>query len=82
MHRNNRFRGNRAANQQRYGDKKIEKTADADDSLVIKSFREYAEELNDKHDRYERIVKHSRDITIERYTNRKLIVPLYILASF
>ncbi|XP_058812394.1 translin-associated protein X [Topomyia yanbarensis] len=32
---------------------------------VIQSFREYARELDDKHDRYERIVKCSRDITIE-----------------
>lgn len=28
-------------------------------------FREYGRQLDDKHDRYERIVKLSRDITIE-----------------
>nr|CAI5828973.1 unnamed protein product [Callosobruchus analis] len=28
-------------------------------------FKEYAAQLDDKHDKYERIVKHSRDITIE-----------------
>lgn len=32
---------------------------------VIQCFREYAQELDEKHDRYERIVKCSRDITIE-----------------
>ncbi|XP_036340804.1 translin-associated protein X isoform X2 [Rhagoletis pomonella] len=32
---------------------------------VIKAFQDYALELDDKHDRYERIVKLSRDITIE-----------------
>ncbi|XP_043255035.1 translin-associated protein X [Colletes gigas] len=36
-----------------------------DSSLVVKQFRTYAAELDDKHDRYERIVKISRDITIE-----------------
>lgn len=32
---------------------------------VIVMFKEFATELDDKHDRYERIVKLSRDITIE-----------------
>lgn len=32
---------------------------------VVQCFREYARELDEKHDRYERIVKCSRDITIE-----------------
>ncbi|XP_055630239.1 translin-associated protein X [Toxorhynchites rutilus septentrionalis] len=32
---------------------------------VVQCFREYASELDEKHDRYERIVKCSRDITIE-----------------
>ncbi|XP_076637346.1 translin associated factor X [Colletes latitarsis] len=36
-----------------------------DNSLVVKQFRTYAAELDDKHDRYERIVKISRDIIIE-----------------
>ncbi|XP_051161045.1 translin-associated protein X [Leptopilina boulardi] len=36
-----------------------------ENSQVLKQFREYANELDDKHDRYERIVKLSRDITIE-----------------
>lgn len=36
-----------------------------ENSPVIKQFRAYAAELDCKHDRYERIVKLSRDITIE-----------------
>lgn len=36
-----------------------------EDSLVIKQFRGYAAELDSKHDRYEAIVKSSRDVTIE-----------------
>lgn len=36
-----------------------------ENSQVIKQFRNYSIELDDKHDRFERIVKLSRDITIE-----------------
>ncbi|XP_018333680.1 translin-associated protein X [Agrilus planipennis] len=36
-----------------------------ENSPIIKMFRQYAIELDDKHDRHERIVKLSRDITIE-----------------
>ena len=32
---------------------------------VIKNFQNYSIELNDKHDRHERLVKLSRDLTIE-----------------
>lgn len=32
---------------------------------LLDLFRQYGKELDDKHDRYERIVKISRDITIE-----------------
>lgn len=32
---------------------------------VVMSFRQYAKELDAKHDRHERIFKYSRDITIE-----------------
>lgn len=35
------------------------------DTPVVAAFRQYARELDAKHDRYERIVKRSRDITIE-----------------
>lgn len=34
-------------------------------SPIMKLFQDYSRELDDKHDRYERIVKISRDITIE-----------------
>lgn len=68
-----RFRNNR--NYQHRNDKKPEVIENADDSNpVVKSFREYADELNDKHDRYERIIKHSRDITIE---SKRLIFLLH-----
>lgn len=36
-----------------------------DDSDVVKLFKQYATKLDDKQDRYERIVHISRDITIE-----------------
>ncbi|XP_014296808.1 translin-associated protein X [Microplitis demolitor] len=49
-----------------FGDKGKEILQEIDENNpVIKQFREYASELDDKHDRYERIVKFSRDITIE-----------------
>lgn len=65
MSRNNRFRGNRNNNKQQYHqDKKIDVPTD-EDNPVVKSFRLYAQELDDKHDRYERILKQSRDVTIE-----------------
>ncbi|CAG9863188.1 unnamed protein product [Phyllotreta striolata] len=37
----------------------------SEDNPVLLMFREYGKTLDDKHDRYERIVKLSRDITIE-----------------
>lgn len=69
---NNRFRGNRNnfnKSQQRKPD-----VASDDDSPVVKAFRGYAQELDDKHDRYERILKQSRDITIE---SKRLIFLLH-----
>lgn len=65
-----RFRNNRG-NQQR-NDKKIDSSDE--NNPVVRSFIKYAEELNDKHDRYERIVKHSRDCTIE---SKRLIFLLH-----
>nr|CAD7597212.1 unnamed protein product [Timema genevievae] len=47
-----------------------------DDSLVIQSFRRYGAELDAKHDKHERIVKHSRDITIE---SKRIIFLLHTL---
>lgn len=64
MNRNNRYRGNRKPNH-RSDTKKIDAETENSDNPVIQSFRKYAMELDDKHDRYERIVKLSRDVTIE-----------------
>lgn len=47
-----------------------------ENSPVVKQFREYATELDDKHDRFERIVKISRDITIE---SKRIIFLLHTL---
>ncbi|KAJ3661120.1 hypothetical protein Zmor_005535 [Zophobas morio] len=41
---------------------------------VIKMFLAFRQELDDKHDRFEKIVKHSRDITIE---NKRIIFLLH-----
>lgn len=72
----NRIRGFRGAN------KRFEKGSDSDqpkeESLIVKQFRDYNEELMDKHDRYERIVKKSRDITIE---SKRLIFLLHSIDS-
>lgn len=71
-----RFRNNRS-NPHR-NNKKVDKVGAAqdtdDNNPVVKCFRGYADELNDKHDRHERIVKHSRDITIE---SKRLIFLLH-----
>lgn len=71
----NRFRNNKSHHQPYRNDKRVDANQSADDSNpIVKSFRGYADELNDKHDRYERIVKHSRDITIE---SKRLIFLLH-----
>lgn len=64
MSQNSRYRQNNRRNQQR---NKNAPTANLNEESnpVVKVFQEYAWELDDKHDRYERIVKLSRDITIE-----------------
>lgn len=68
-----RFRNNK--NNHHRNDKKIESGQSGDDSNpIVRIFRGYSEELNDKHDRYERIVKYSRDITIE---SKRLIFLLH-----
>lgn len=68
-----KFRGNR--NNYNRNDKKTDSAQNVDDSNpIVKSFRGYADELNDKHDRYERIVKYGRDITIE---SKRLIFLLH-----
>ena len=73
--RGNRFRGNRNHHQHRQEKKPPVTPSNVDDNNpVVKSFRAYAIELDDKHDRYERIVKFSRDITIE---SKRLIFLLH-----
>lgn len=62
------FRGNRrnyrgGHRDYKKGETKIMDTSE--DSQIQKTFRMYAKELVDKQDRYERITKISRDITIE-----------------
>lgn len=72
--RGNRFRGNRNHHQHRQEKKPAPPSNVDDNNPIVKSFRTYATELDDKHDRYERIVKHSRDITIE---SKRLIFLLH-----
>lgn len=57
---------NRNRNRINVGDKGKEILEGMDENHpVIKQFQEYANELDTKHDRFERLVKISRDITIE-----------------
>jgi hypothetical protein len=59
------------------GDKAREVLESIDaNSAVIKCFQQYAAELDFKHDKYERIVKLSRDITIE---SKRIIFLLHTL---
>jgi len=61
------------------GDKGREVLEQIDDNNeVIKMFREYAAEIDAKHDRHERIVKLSRDITIE---SKRIIFLLHSAAT-
>lgn len=61
MNRNKGYNKNRYQNKTRNDNSKESDT----DNPVILSFREYSKILDEKNDRYERIVKQSRDITIE-----------------
>lgn len=54
--------------------KSKEKPTINENNPVLKAFQSYASELDDKHDRYERIVKLSRDITIE---SKRIIFSLH-----
>lgn len=58
MNRGNRFRGNR--NHHRPEKKPAPPSNVDDNNPIVKCFRSYAIELDDKHDRYERIVKYSK----------------------
>lgn len=69
----NRFR-NRGHQQHRNDRNKVDSVVTDEDNPVVKSFRQYSIELCDKHDRYERIIKLSRDITIE---SKRLIFLLH-----
>lgn len=76
MNRGGRFRGNKH-HQHRNEKKSNSASSNADDcNPIVKCFRGYANELDDKHDRYERIVKYSRDITIE---SKRLIFLLHTI---
>lgn len=48
------------------------------DTPIMKQFRKYREILDDKNDRFERIVKASRDITIE---SKRIIFLLHNIDS-
>jgi len=75
--RNNSGSYNRNKKQVNVGDKGREVLENLDENNpVIKQFRGYATELDAKHDRYERIVKISRDITIE---SKRIIFLLHTL---
>ncbi|XP_054725456.1 translin-associated protein X [Anastrepha obliqua] len=64
MSQNFRFRNNNRRNQTKQ--KNVQSLSATDEqNPVLKAFQEYANELDDKHDRHERLVKLSRDITIE-----------------
>lgn len=68
MSRRNQNRTNRQHQQsESTADKNAEPPIEenAENKALLDMFRQYALELDDKHDRYERIVKISRDITIE-----------------
>lgn len=84
---NNRWNRNKKNNNVSKANNNNEQLPDESNNIVITNFRQYAKELDDKHDRYERIVKQSRDITIEskriifllhnidsKYTNQKIIL--------
>lgn len=61
MNRNKGYNKNRYQNKTRND---YSKESDTDNPVIL-SFREYSKILDEKNDRYERIVKQSRDITIE-----------------
>ncbi|XP_017755302.1 PREDICTED: translin-associated protein X isoform X2 [Eufriesea mexicana] len=59
------------------GDKRKEVVESIDENnLILKQFQAYAIELDDKHDRFERIVKINRDINIE---SKRIIFLLHTL---
>lgn len=64
-------------NRQRKGDERQQ--SDVDESLpVVKMFRAFQVDLDDRYDRYERLVKLSRDVTIE---SKRIIFLLHRIMS-
>lgn len=75
--KNSNYRGNKRNQNRRYSDKKDTKDLD-ENNPVIAIFKQCSKELDDKQDRYERIVKHGRDITIE---SKRIIFLLHTTSS-
>jgi hypothetical protein len=63
-HSHNYKRGNQFKGPRRNKNDEGTQTA-GESNPIVKAFREMSMELDEKHDRHERIVKISRDITIE-----------------
>ncbi|XP_005097901.1 translin-associated protein X [Aplysia californica] len=59
------WRDKSKSNQERDGKPSKEGESHADDSPIVKAFRVFQKELDNRNDRFERIFKLSRDITIE-----------------
>lgn len=72
---NNKLRPTEMSRRRNYRAKPAS-VATGEDSPVVAAFRQYARELDDKHDRHERLVKRSRDITIE---SKRIIFQLHSL---
>ncbi|XP_076758368.1 translin associated factor X [Xylocopa sonorina] len=62
--KNRGYRSNKKNNCDKGQDGQVEESVN-ENSMILQQFRTYAAELDDKHDRFERIVKVGRDITIE-----------------
>ncbi|XP_070568068.1 translin-associated protein X-like [Ptychodera flava] len=76
---NKRYRRGDSRNSRQFEEKRVGSAKPVDEnSFVIKCFREFQKELDAKHDRHERIVKLSRDITIE---SKRIIFLLHRIHS-
>jgi predicted translin family RNA/ssDNA-binding protein len=74
----NKSHGNRRYQQQRSRNTQAKFAGIDESNPILCAFKKYSEELDDKHDRYERIIKHSRDITIE---SKRIIFSLHSIDS-
>lgn len=80
MNRTNRNKFGRGnSKQETRGTNKQDSVYNVSNSEVVKNFHFYSQELDEKHDRYERIFKISRDITIE---SKRLIFFLHTFQRF